>query len=73
MRATSEPRGAGGAEKEGESGSAWTRAVGGGLGDYLEEKRGYRDVTWREAGGGASGHVGLSNVVGNTDRLSYYM
>ena len=49
-QATSEPSGAGGAAKEGESGSVRTRALGEGLGDSLEEMRGYGDMTWREAG-----------------------
>ena len=38
-QATLEPIIAGGASKEGESGSARTRAVGEGLGDSLEERR----------------------------------
>ena len=37
--------------KEGESGSARKRAVGEVSDDLLEERRGYGDVTWREAGG----------------------
>ena len=55
-QATFEPIGDGGAAKEGESGSARTRAVGEGLGDLLEGRRGYGDVTWREAGGNISSH-----------------
>ena len=60
-RETLEPSGGGGTEKEGESGSAQTRAVGQGMGNYLEERRGNEDMAWREAGG-TSGHVGKSNV-----------
>ena len=51
-----EPSGAGGAAKEGESGSARTRAVGEGPGDSIDERRGYGDVTWREAGGDVGSH-----------------
>ena len=61
-REISEPSGAGGAAKEVERGNAQKRAVGEGLGDSLEERRGYGDVTWRETGG-TSGHVGKSDVV----------
>ena len=42
--------------KEGESGSARKRAVGEVSDDLLEERRGYGDVTWREAGGNISSH-----------------
>ena len=52
-----EPSGAGGAAKEGESGNARTRDVGEGLGYLLKERRGYGDVTWREAGGDVGSHV----------------
>ena len=30
--------------------SAWSRAVGEGPDDLLQERRAYRDVTWREMG-----------------------
>ena len=46
-RATSEPNGSVGEAKEGESGSARTRVVEEGLGNSLEESRGYGYVTWR--------------------------
>ena len=46
-QATSEPSGAGGAAKEGESGSVRTRVVGEVLGDLLEEIRRCGDVAWR--------------------------
>ena len=44
-RATAQPIGSGGMAKEGEIRIAQTRAVGGGLEDFLEERRGYGDVT----------------------------
>ena len=50
-RETSKPSRSGGAMKEGESGRAWSRAVLGGLGILLEERRVYRDGNWREVGG----------------------
>ena len=46
-----EPSRAGGVVKERESRSAHTRAVGEGLVNSLEERRGYGGVTWRETGG----------------------
>ena len=55
--------------KEGESGRAWSRAVLGGLGILLEERRVYRDGNWREAGG-TSGKVVNSNVSGSIDGSS---
>ena len=46
------------------------RVVGEVQGVLLEGiRRGYVDMTWREAGGGReTGHMGTSNVAGNTDR-----
>ena len=55
-QATSDPSRAVGAAKGGESGRARKRAVGEGPVNLLEERRVYRDATWREAGG-TSFHV----------------
>ena len=57
-----EPSGAGGATKERDSGSARTMVVTEDLGDSLEERRGYGDVTWRKTGG-TLGHMGKIAVV----------
>ena len=55
-QATLEPSGAGGAAKERESGITRKRAVGEGLEDFLEERRGYGDVNWGEAGWEVGSH-----------------
>ena len=43
--------------------------MGKGLGDLLEKRRRYGDAIWRKAGG-ASIHVGESNVAVTTDMSS---
>ena len=55
--------------KYGDSRIARTWAVGKGLGDLLEKRRRYGDAIWRKAGG-ASIHVGESNVAVTTDMSS---
>ena len=62
------PSGSGGAAKEGESTSARERTMREGLGILLEGNQEGICRRYLEGwGGGALGHVGKSNVAGNTD------